>query len=271
MKNNRSLHSLVLLVMALFIHGSLASLGHAEITLDGTLGPSGPLSGPDFMIPVEVGRQVGGNLFHSFGVFNVNTGESATFSGPNSVENVLGRVTGGSSSTIDGLLRSEIPGANLYLINPAGIMFGPNAQLDVQGSFHASTADFIRLGENGRFDAVEPDNSLLTVAPPSAFGFLSENPASISVQGSSLNIPQEETLSIVGGDIQIMGGILSALDGRINLASVASTGEINIENIHLNAFERLGDIEITESSSLFTTGLQGGNIYVSDQLTAPFR
>jgi filamentous hemagglutinin family protein len=262
MIDNRSLHCIFLLFMALLLHGSLASLGYAEITLDGTLGPSGPLSGPDFLIPAEVGQQVGGNLFHSFSVFNIHTGESATFTGPNSVENVLGRITGGSSSTIDGLLHSEIPGANLFVINPAGIMFGPNAQLDVQGSFHASTADFVSLGENGRFDAVEPDNSVLTVAPPSAFGFLGENPASIFVQGSSLNIPERETLSIVGGDIQIMGGNLSAPDGRINIASVDSAGEINIENMHLNAFERLGDIDLTESSSLLTSGLQGGDIYI---------
>ena len=259
---NRSLHCIFILFMALFLYASLASLGHAENTLDGTVGPDGPLSGPDFMIPAEVGRQVGGNLFHSFGRFNVNTGESATFTGPNSVENILGRVTGGSSSTINGLLRSEIPGADLYLINPAGIMFGPNAQLDVQGSFHAGTADFVSLGENGRFDAVEPDKSLLTVAPPSAFGFLGENPASISVQGSSLNMLARETLSLVGGDIQIVGGFLSAMGGEINLASVASAGEINIGSMHRNTFEQLGNINLSESSSLLTSGSSGGDIYI---------
>lgn len=267
MIDNRSLHCIFLLFMALLLHGSLASLGYAEITLDGTLGPSGPLSGPDIMIPAEVGQQVGGNLFHSFGVFNINTGESATFTGPNSVENVLGRITGGSSSTIDGLLRSEIPGANLFLINPAGIMFGPNAQLDVQGSFHASTADFVRLGENGRFDAVEPDNSMLTVAPPSAFGFLGENPASISVQGSSLNIPERETLSIVGGDIQIMGGNLSAPDGRINIASVSSPGEVvpdlpeQLGELNVDSCNGLGAIKVSEGTTINVAG-EGDGIFI---------
>ncbi|MDD4273547.1 MAG: filamentous hemagglutinin N-terminal domain-containing protein [Desulfobacter postgatei] len=262
MIENRSLHCIFILFTALFLHASLASLGHAEITLDGTVGPCYQLSGPDFMIPAEAGRQVGGNLFHSFGLFNVNTGESATFTGPDSVENILGRVTGGSSSTINGLLRSEIPGADLFLINPAGIMFGANAQLDVQGSFHVSTADFVSLGEHGRFDAVEPDTSVLTVAPPSAFGFLGENPAFISVQGSTLNIPARETLSIVGGDILIEGGFLSAMGGKINLASVASAGELNIENITHNVFEQLGNINLTKSSHLLTTGLRGGDIYI---------
>jgi filamentous hemagglutinin family protein len=210
---------------------------------------------------------VGGNLFHSFGLFNVNTGERATFTGPNSVENVLGRITGGSSSTIDGLLRSEIPGANLFLINPAGIMFGPNAQLDAQGSFHASTADFVRLGENGRFDAVEPDNSVLTVAPPSAFGFLGENPASIFVQGSSLNIPERETLSIVGGDIQIVGGNLSAPDGRINIASVSSPGEVvpdvpeQFGDLNVDSFDELGTIKASEGTTINVVG-EGEGIFI---------
>jgi len=88
-----------------------------------------------------LGRQHGGNLFHSFQDFNLNSSESATFSGPNNVSNVISRVTGGNPSNIDGLIRSTMPNADMYFLNPYGIMFGPNAQLDVQGSFHASTAD----------------------------------------------------------------------------------------------------------------------------------
>src|ERR1044071_7174459 len=76
----------------------------AQITLDGSLGPRGALSGPGYVIPAEVGQLRGTNLFHSFGQFNVQTGESATFTGPRSVTNVLSRVTGGQLSTIDGLI-----------------------------------------------------------------------------------------------------------------------------------------------------------------------
>jgi len=91
----------------------------AEISTDGSLGAAISLTGPDFAITSDLGQQVGGNLFHSFQVFNINTGETATFSGPASVANILGRVTGGSASSIDGAINSSIQGANLYLINPA--------------------------------------------------------------------------------------------------------------------------------------------------------
>ena len=111
----------------------VALSAYGGVTLDGTLGPAGALPGPDYQIGADLGRQVGSNLFHSFGQFSINTGESATFSGPNSVSNIIGRVTGGDVSFIDGTLRSTIPGANLYLLNPAGVLFGEHAQLDVPG------------------------------------------------------------------------------------------------------------------------------------------
>jgi len=80
-------------------------------------------------------------------------------------------------------------------------MFGPNAQLDVQGSFHASTADYLRLGENGRFDARNPSDSILTVAPIESFGFLTDSPAKITTQDSDLSVLKKETLSLIGGDL----------------------------------------------------------------------
>ena len=236
----------------------------AEITLDGTLGPSGSLPGPDFVIPAEVGQQLGGNLFHSFGLFNINATESATFTGPDSVQNILGRITGGSSSTIDGLLRSEIPGANLFLLNPAGMLFGPNAQLDIPGSFHASTADFLRLGEEGRFDAARPQASLLTVAPPSAFGFLGDSPAGISLQGSNLRVPRGETLSLIGGNLAIQGSQLAVPGGRINIATAASSGEVipDAESLEVGSFERLGEINISQGSVIDIGGGGGEGIFI---------
>src|SRR5439155_15906960 len=89
-----------------------------------------------------------------------------------------------------------------------------------------STADYLKLGDNGRFDATTPSNSVLTSAPPSAFGFLGPNPAPITIGGSTLQVPEGKTLSVIGGDIKIKGGALTAQGGQVNLASVALAGEV---------------------------------------------
>ncbi len=225
----------------------------AEVTLDGSLGPTGPipLVNQNFEIPHTVGQTVGPNLFHSFGLFNINTDESATFTGHPAIDYIISRVTGGSQSFIDGLLRSEIQSANLWFINPAGVLFGEHASLNIQGSFHVSTADYLKLGDGGRFEATNPEDSVLTVAPPEAFGFLGERqPAGIAVQGSLLQIPAGETLSVVGGDIRIADGSLYAPGGRIDMVSVASPGEVlpNAPDLGVDSSERLGRIEVLHSS-----------------------
>jgi filamentous haemagglutinin family N-terminal domain len=129
---------------------------HAEVITDGSLGAKVELPGKDFQITPELGQQVGNNLFHSFQQFNLSESESATFSGADSVQNIIARVTGGSPSMIDGTLRSTIPNADLYFLNPYGVMFGQHAKLDLQGGFHVSTADYLRLQDGGRFEARTP-------------------------------------------------------------------------------------------------------------------
>jgi filamentous hemagglutinin family protein len=249
----RRLGLLLCLFSALLSGVACNRTAHAEITTDGSLGPAQSLTGPDYSITADLGQQLGGNLFHSFGSFNINTSESATFSGPVTVSNIISRVTGGSPSNIDGLLRSTIPGADVYLLNPHGVIFGDNASLDVGGSFHASTANYLKLGETGRFDATNPANSVLTTAPPSAFGFLDNNPATINVRDSLLLVPDGADLSLVGGDIEIADGNLYAPDGRVLLASVASPGEVPIDpaDMDLNGFESLGTIDISNPSGEF--------------------
>ena len=109
------------------------------LATDGTVGPKQSLSGPHVDIPQSLGTTVGKNVFHSFSQFNVNQGQTVTFqeNAPNTLDNVISRVTGGNRSDINGTLRSTPGGhANLYLINPNGVVFGPNAKLDVPGDFH---------------------------------------------------------------------------------------------------------------------------------------
>ncbi len=235
----------------------LPPAGYAEVTLDGTLGPQKALTGPDYQIRAEDGTIVNQtNLFHSFGNFTIDTNESATFTGPDTVSNIIGRVTGGAQSWIDGLIRTTIPDANLFLLNPSGFLFGPNASLDVQGSFHVSTADYLRLGEDGVFYANPNRNSILTVDSPSAFGFLGDNPAAICVQESNLQVPDGKTLSLVGGDIEVVGsetpnsGHVTAPGGRINIASVSSPGEVIPDSsganpeLQVDSFSELGSIQL---------------------------
>ena len=256
----------------------ISSLGaNAEVTLDGSLGRSGALPGPDYLIGADLGRQMGSNLFHSFQDFNLNRFESATFSGPNSINNVISRVTGGNPSKIDGLIRSTIP-ADMYFLNPNGIMFGPNAGLDVQGSFHVSTADYLRLGDGGRFEARNPSNSILTVTPIESFGFLTNSPASITTQDSNLSVSDGNSLSLIGGNLRLNGNSpvrfdeqgfmailarskLSALAGRINLVSVGSQGEVIPSKFGLDLNADGGTIT-AKNSLIETSGPGGGAIFI---------
>ena len=259
----------------------ISTVGSAEIVLDGTLSRSGDilLKGNVFEITPDLGRQEGSNLFHSFETFNLYPSETANFSGPSEINNIISRVTGGNTSYINGTLHSAIENADMYFINPAGIMFGENASLDVKGSFYASTADYLRLGEYGRFDATHPNKSLLMVASPSAFGFLNQKQATISKRHSLLEVPRGETLSLIGGDLIIEDSFLKlepkksklkAPDGRINLVSVASGGEVPIhinpaKISELDDFEQFGSISLTDVIGRQTdNGTNNANVDASD-------
>ncbi len=193
-----------------------------------------------------------------------------TFSGPTTVSNIIGRVTGGTASSIDGAIKSTITGANLYLINPAGIVFGPNATVNVSGSFHASTADYIRMSDGARFQATNPDGSTLSAAPPAAFGFLNAAPPAITVNGSTLGVNPGQSLGLVGGPVTISGGAtLTAPSGTIHVTSAAGTGEVPVDPTNVSALTvaTLGPVSIAGSSTLdvsdFVGKTSGGSIFVN--------
>ena len=156
------------------------------ITSDGTLGTKVTQQGRVHTITGGTRPQGGPNLFHSFDRFDVGTGDTARFTAanPEGIENILSRVTGGQRSHIDGRIQSDIAGANMFLLNPSGVLFGPNASLDVPGSFHVSTADVLRFSDGYAFRAVNRPEPLLTVAAPAAFGFIRPHPAAITIRAA---------------------------------------------------------------------------------------
>jgi len=202
------------------------------------------------------GTRAGANLFHGFLLFNVGAGDTARFLNTTpalATNNIIGRVSGGQSSVYGAIDSLSYPGANLFLINPAGWVFGPTATLNVAGSFYVSSADNIRFpdlnGQQVRFYADPGRPSILSSASPVAFGFLGPTVAPITIQGSTLQVPDGASLSIVGGDIGIEpSAALMAPGGRVQIASVASAGEAVLDQagrLDVTTFPRLGSINIS--------------------------
>lgn len=244
------------------------SAAYAQVVRDGSIGPDPSVQpqGPAFQIPDSMGEAVGGNLFHSFSLFNVNAGESVTFLASSSIHNIFARVTGGGSSFVDGRIRAP---ANLFLANPFGLVFGAGALLDVSGSFHALTADYVEFADRARFYTSRTPGSVLTVADPRQFGFLGDHPSPITVDGSWLNAPR---VSLIGGAISIRDGLIgSRLEPPalgVEVVSVAASATVGISNggaIALEGFSRLGDIDISYGD-LVASGpvtIRGGKIVAS--------
>jgi large exoprotein involved in heme utilization and adhesion len=141
-------------------------------------------------------------------------------------------------------------------------MFGPNASLDVQGSFHVSTADELRFADGATFSATNPDASSLTVAAPEAFGFLGGDPADIAVDNSTIRVPGDEPLSIVGGHLSVADSALAAPAGAIHLVSAASPTGVRVTD-GVPAWVDGGDIEITRSASSLEAMGAGQSVFAA--------
>ncbi|ACK70194.1 filamentous hemagglutinin family outer membrane protein [Gloeothece citriformis PCC 7424] len=246
---------------------------------------------PDGTLPTEVeqvnneyrilgGAKAGNNLFHSFREFSVPPTFQAIFNNSNDLANIFGRVTGNSISIIEGIIKANGT-ANLFLINPNGIIFGPDAQLNIGGSFFASTASSIKFADGTQFSSNNLSTPpVLTVSVPIGLQF-GNNPGSIvnrSVSKNANNVPvglnvnPGNTLGLVGGNIQLEGGRLTAIGGRIELGSVSSQSFVNL--IPINQGWQLGyegvrdfsDIQLSNQSLVNASGaggtaqLQGRNI-----------
>ena len=224
----------------------------------------------------------GANLFQSFGQFGVPTNNIANFLNDSGLatSNILGRVTGGNPSNIFGTIQTTGFGAaNLFLMNPAGIVFGPNASLNVGGSASFTTADYLRLADGAKFTALPGSlDASISSAPVAAFGFLGSNPGAITAQGSQLSVPAGQSLAWVGGDITIGGAALgadnvqpaqvSAPGGQIYLASTKSAGEFATQtleqgpNVNGQSFRALGTIQVSQKSVIDASGDGGGTVLI---------
>lgn len=260
----------------------------AQIVLDSTLGSESSVVTPNGSINGSPSDKIDGgairetNLFHSFQEFNVSEGRGIYFSNPDGIENILSRVTGTNTSNIWGKL-GVLGNANLFLINPNGIIFGQNASLDVKGSFIASTASSFKFNDQTEFSATASQTTpLLTISVPSGLQY-GANRGRILVQGDGqgtrangepidtsvgLRVQPNKTLALVGGDITLEGGTLKTAGGQIELGSVGSPSLVNLSSnpkgfsLSYDSVPAFGNIQLFQQATVDASGIEGGNIQV---------
>jgi len=271
-------------------------LANAQVTADDTLKTTVSQSGNNFII--TNGSAANSNLFHSFQQFTVPTGTSAIFdliNTPN-IASIFARVTGGSISQIDGMIQtinSNNP-VSLFLINPSGIIFGPNASLNIGGSFLGTTANSIEFADGLKFSAANTTvPPLLTIAVPVGLQFGQNSGAvGIAVQNSINGIPQTplglqvtsgKTLALLGNGINLEGGVLKTINGSIEVGSVHS-GEVRLTQVpqgwtfdYSNSVG-LSDIQLTKQAQVSGSGtgssriqMQGRNISLLEGSTVTLK
>lgn len=264
---------------------AIAAAAQAQVTPDSSTSSNVTLSGNIFEI--TGGTSAGQNLFHSFTNFSVPEGDIARFINKNStIQNVISRVTGSSVSEIFGRLEAggSASNFNLFLLNPNGIIFGPNASLNLNGSFVATTANALQFSNQGFFSASEQNDPSLLTVNPSAFLFKqvaakpienkSETPLTVTSPlfrspAFGLQVPDGQSLLFVGGDIRINSGGLNAFSGRVELGGLAEPGAVGLEidgsQMSLSLPENVvrSNVILTNGAIIDVSGTGSGSIAVN--------
>ena len=278
MRGNCRLKRQVGLTCALII-GETILVGNwalAQVIPDDTLGAESSTVTPDVIQGtsgdlIDGGAIRGSNLFHSFEQFSIEVGQGVYFSNPDSVDNILSRVTGSDPSNLFGTL-GVLGQANLFFLNPNGILFGPDTRLDLQGSFLATTADGLVFPNGDTFSALDPQPpSLLTVSAPLGLQYGPQPSGAIAAQGSDLSLESGQSLVLVGGTVDLDNSLLAVEEGHIELGAVAGAGtvglEMNDERLSLDfpdAIER-ANISLTNDSiiSIIVVTEDGSDITIT--------
>lgn len=262
----------------------------SQIRTDGSLGLAAQaISGPTYLIPQSVGKLAGNNLFHSFQTFSVGAGESALFSTSSAgLANVISRVTGGSASTINGLIALQSPGSvpNFFFINPAGVTFGAGASINVPGAFYVSTANYLKFAD-GNFYADTVTPSTLSSASPSAFGFLANSSAAVTALNTnpqnvagqparpSLFVGTDKAIHIIAGDVTINNSVIGNESGDVRVIAQGKTNqnaEVPLSGSYATA---QGDLQILNGGQINSSTnskkdvgsvqISAGNLTISKQ------
>ncbi|MGJ3248166.1 MAG: filamentous hemagglutinin N-terminal domain-containing protein [Elainellaceae cyanobacterium] len=253
-----------------------SSPGDAQIVPDDTLGSEDSIVTEGVEVRgaladlIEGGAIRDTNLFHSFLEFNVNDGQRVYFANPQAIANIFSRVTGSDPSDILGTLGVD-GAANLFFLNPNGIIFGPNASLDIQSSFIGTTASEFVFENGDRFRATNPTSpSLLTVSVPVGLQF-GANPGEITLQESFLFMQPGTTLALVGGKLTATAAFLDSPGGRIELGSVEEPTQARLIpqdngwSLDYDDIQSFGDIQLTQETFIRTSGIPSGDIQLRGQ------